>query len=217
MMMISNSNTALCVAAFVLLAVGIDGCTQRDQTDSKSTSAPASQPIATQPAAAQPAVTAAAQPAATAAADANAQPQNATAVAAATSSAAVASTDGDQAGTKFVVNSLARGSDVLTLKFSLVNDSTDLLQVGNRFGGSGYINNYRDVSGIHLIDTVSKKKYFPLADTEKNCVCSHDVADITPNNRATLWVKFPAPPASVTKISVEAPHFIPLDNVPITQ
>lgn len=215
-MTISKSISAACVAASVLLAAGTGGCTQRqqtDSTDSKSTAAAVSQPVATQAAAAQPAVTAAAA-AATTAADAGTQPQT---TAAAAASSGVASTDGDQAGTKFVVESLARGSDVLTLKFSLVNNATDGLQVGGRFGGSGYTNNYRDVSGIHLIDTISKKKYFPLADTEKNCVCSHDVADITPNNRATLWVKFPAPPASVTKISVEAPHFIPLDNVPITQ
>jgi hypothetical protein len=203
--MMSKSNAAIRVATFALLTVALGACTQNKQSDAQSTTAPAAQ-------------TAAAQPAASAAADANAQPQSATTVAASTPNAAVASTDGDQAGTKFVVNSLARGSDVLTLKFTLVNGSAALLETGgNRFAGSGYTNSFRDMSGIHLMDTVSKKKYFPLADTEKNCVCSHDVNDVAPNSQTALWVKFPAPPAGVTKITVEAPHFIPLDNVPITQ
>jgi hypothetical protein len=212
--MISKSNSAVWVASFALLAVAIGGCTKSEQATSQSTAAPASQPVATQ---AVVTATAAAQPAATAAVAANAQPQSATAVAAAAPNGGVANSDGDQAGTKFVVNSLARGSDVLTLKFTLVNESAALLQTGGRFGGAGYTNSYRDMSGVHLIDTVSKKKYFPLADTEKNCVCSHDVNDVAANSQTALWVKFPAPPASVMKITVEVPHFIPLDNVPITQ
>jgi|GEM_PF-1558248 len=206
--MTSKSNTAVWLAGFALLAVAIGGCTKSQQNDAQTTAAPVSQPAATQ--------AGAAQPAATVAADANAQPQSATTGAAAPANAAVASADGDQTGTKFEVNSLARGSDVVTLKFSVINDSAATMYTGGKFNASGYSSN-RDVSGIHLIDTVSKKKYFPLADTEKSCVCSHDVPDITANSRVALWVKFPAPPAGVTKITVEAPHFIPLDNVPITQ
>jgi hypothetical protein len=40
---------------------------------------------------------------------------------------------------------------------------------------------------------------------------------MAPNTQDALWVKFPAPPPSVTKISVNIPHFIPLDDVPISQ
>jgi len=212
--MTSKSNTAVWLGGFALLAMAIGGCTKQQQTDSQTTAAPVSQPAATAPAAAPPA---AAQPAATAAADANAQPQSAATGAAAPATAVVASADGDQTGTKFEVNSLVRGSDVVTLKFSVVNDAAANLVTFGKFNDTTYHNSYRDVSGIHLIDTVSKKKYFPLSDTDKNCVCSHDVGDIAANSRASLWVKFPAPPAGVAKITVEAPHFIPLDNVPITQ
>jgi hypothetical protein len=73
------------------------------------------------------------------------------------------------------------------------------------------------MSNIHLIDTVSKKKYFPIADTDNNCLCSQDVDDIPPGSQTEIWVKFPAPPPSVTKIGIEVPHFIPFDDVPITQ
>ena len=165
--------------------------------------APVSQPVATEAAAAP--------------AGATTEPQSATTAAAAATTNAALSTDGDQAGTKFVVNSLTRGSDVVTLKFSLVNGSAAPLPTYGKFRGVDYAGSSRDMSGIHLIDTVSKKKYFPLADTEHMCLCSRDVEDIAPNSQASLWVKFPAPPAAVTKITVEVPHFIPLDNVPITQ
>jgi hypothetical protein len=204
--MTSKRNTAVWLAAFAVLGVAVGGCSKQQQTDSQATAAPVSQTAATQPAAASPA-----------AADANAQPQGTTSGAAAPASAAVASADGDQTGTKFEVNSLVRGSDVVTLKFSVINGAADKLVTFGKFNDTTYNNSYRDVSGIHLIDTVSKKKYFPLSDTDKNCVCSREVADIAANSRASLWVKFPAPPAGVTKITVEAPHFIPLDSVPITQ
>jgi nucleoid-associated protein YgaU len=216
------------IASGLLLAVALSGCTKGSQTDTQTTTAVTTQPIAAPSAAApmskdagQPAATAAAQPAASAAqpaasaaADAATQPQTAASGAAATT-AVVATSDGSQSGTKFVVNSLTRGSDSVTLKFTLVNGSDKLLD-GSKFNGSDY-RGYRSMSGIHLIDTVSKKKYFPVADTDGNCVCSNDVADIPAGSQAALWVKFPAPPASVKKITVEVPHFIPLDDVPIAQ
>jgi hypothetical protein len=200
-------------ACALLLAVPLAGCTQKSQSETKST---ADATAAAAPAAAVPttvaaqATTAAAEPAATAAADAAAQP--ASAPPAAASNPALTS-DGSQAGTKFVVNSLVRGSDTVTLKFTLVNASDKSIP-GDKFNGSGYLG-YRSMSGIHLIDTVSKKKYFPVADTDHNCVCSNDVADIPSNSQTALWVKFPAPPATVKKITIEVPHFIPLDDVPI--
>jgi hypothetical protein len=203
--MTSKSNTTFRVAALALLAVAVGGCTQHQQSDAQSTAAPAASAAAS--AAAQPtavavqATTLAAQPAA-----------STTGVA----MASLASSDGDQAGTKVVVNSLVRGSDTLTLKFTLVNNSSKVLGTYARFYASPY-QGYRTMSGINLIDTVSKKKYFPIADTENNCICSQDVDDVAPQSQTPLWVKFPAPPPGVTKITVEVPHFIPLDDVPITQ
>jgi hypothetical protein len=203
------------IASGLLLAAPLGGCTKGSQTDTQTSTAATTQPVAAPAAAAAaPASKDAAQPVASAATDATTQPQ-AAATAAAAGTNALATTDGSQAGTKFVLNSLARGSDTVTLKFTLVNGSDKLLET-SKFNGNNY-RGYRSMSGIHLIDTVSKKKYFPVADTDGNCVCSNDVADIAAGSQAALWVKFPAPPATVKKISVEVPHFIPLDDVPIAQ
>jgi hypothetical protein len=197
--MISKSNIAFRVATFALLAVALGGCTQRQASDAQSTAAPVSQPTAAQPAVA------------------TAQPQSATTVAPA-SNAGIANTEGDKPGTKLVLNSLARGSgDTVTLRFTVVNNSDQSLSMYATFHGSGYNGSGYDVSGVNLIDPVAKKKYFPLADTDMICVCSQSVDNIAAKTQTALWVKFPAPPPSVSKITVAVPHFIPLDGVPITQ
>jgi len=197
--MISKSNLAFRVATFALLAAALGGCTKSQQSDAQSTAAPVSQPTAAQPAAA------------------TAQPQSA-ATAAPASNAGIANTEGDKPGTRLVLNSLARGSgDTVTLRFTVVNNSDQSLNMYSTFHGSGYNGSGYDVSGVDLIDPVAKKKYFPLADTDGICVCSQSVDNIATKTQTTLWVKFPAPPPSVTKITVAVPHFIPLDGVPITQ
>ena len=190
--MISKSNIAFRLAMFALLAVALGGCTSQKQSDAQSTAAPVSQPTA-------------------------AQPQSATTVAPA-SNAGLANTEGDKPGTKLVLNSLARGSgDTVTLRFTVVNNSDQSLNMYSTFHGSGYNGSGYDVSGVDLIDPVAKKKYFPLADTDGICVCSQSVDNIATKTQTTLWVKFPAPPPSVTKITVAVPHFVPLDGVPIAQ
>ena len=202
-------NIGVRFTASALLAVALGACSAHPQSGAQATAAPVSQPATAQPAAAT---------AAPAAATFAPLGQAATPTAApAAQDAGVASSDGEKTGTKLVVNSLTRAADTLTLKFTLINNAAVSLGMSGAFQGSGYHGTYRDVSGIDLIDIVSKKKYFPLADTDGNCICSRDMDDIPPNSQAPFWVKYPAPPASTTKISVQVPHFIPLDDVPITQ
>jgi hypothetical protein len=124
--------------------------------------------------------------------------------------------DGEQAGTKVVINDLKRGGSTVMLKFTIYNDSNAELGVGMRFKADGYRENGgRSFSGLHLIDSVSKKKYFVASDSDGNCLCSEHVDDIGPKTQASLWAKFPAPPDNIQKITVEIPHFIPVDDVPI--
>ena len=115
-----------------------------------------------------------------------------------------------------MINSRTRSSDSVTLQFTLINDSSAILGMFYELSGSGYSGGSH-AGGVTLVDTVSKKKYFALADTDKTCICSRDIDNVAPNTQVALWVKFPAPPPSVTKITVDVPHFIPLDDVPISQ
>jgi hypothetical protein len=198
-------------AACLLLAVAAAGCSRQASSDQNAAQATASAAAATAAAAMASAAAAQASVAAAQPTAAPAQPQTAATVAA----AGIASSDGEASGTKVVVTSLERSSDTVTLKLALINDSSSSIDT-HEFSASGY-NGWNTFAGIHLIDTVGKKKYFPLSDSEHNCICSQDVPAIQPHSQANVWAKFPAPPPSVTKIGIEVAHFIPLDNVPISQ
>jgi len=133
----------------------------------------------------------------------------------------VATTDGEKSGVHIAVVDLKRSSgDTLTLRFNLINESADKLELTGWYFGDykGYQNqDIGNLGAITLIDPVGKKKYFVVRDTDKNCVCSNDIKDVNSKSQTALWAKFPAPPADVRKISVLIPHFMPLDDVPISQ
>lgn len=129
--------------------------------------------------------------------------------------AVVASTDGEQTGVRAEVTELKRGSGgTVTLKFTLINDSDQPYRMSDRLGGLSYGNN---VSGVHLVDAANKKKYQVILDTEKKCLCSNGLeTDIAAKSRINVWAKLPAPPEDVQQVSIMIPHFIPMDDVPIS-
>ncbi|MGE5270402.1 MAG: hypothetical protein ACM3JG_12110, partial [Thiohalocapsa sp.] len=73
-----------------------------------------------------------------------------------------------------------------------------------------------EISGVHLIDNLNKKKYLTVRDTNGKCACS-SIKGIDKGAKASLWAKFAAPPENVDKITVVVPDFQPIDNVPITR
>ena len=131
----------------------------------------------------------------------------------------VASTDGELSGTHIDVTELKRGSGgTVSLKFVLTNNGTKQFNMyGHNLGDKDIRSDYKAVGGIHLVDPVNKKKYFVVRDSEQNCMCSREVEDIHPGSKVNLWAKFPAPPPDVTKVTIEVPHFQPMDDVPISQ
>jgi len=189
-------NSAKCAFAVVVTVLAV-ACTK---TETATTTTTATQP---QPAAPPPATTSSASAAPA--------PQPAT-------GGALATTDGEKSGTRIDITELKRTSGgTLNLKFVLVNNTGKELAVNDHWLGDSSISkgSYRDVSGIHLIDPVNKKKYFAVTDAEKNCVCSSSIGDVKEGSQVSLWAKFPAPPADVQKVTIEIPHFQPIDDVPI--
>ena len=132
--------------------------------------------------------------------------------------AVLASADGETAGLRVEVTELKRGSgDTVNLKFVLINDSDKKLTLSGSYLGAGTGPDYKSVGGVHLVDPAGKKKYLVVRDAEQKCLCSTDIPDAGSNTRTNFWAKFPAPPADVQKVSVVIPHFIPMDDVPISQ
>lgn len=145
-------------------------------------------------------------------------PASAPAPAAAPVSAAtpLAATDGDIPGIRVAVNGLSRTSSAVTLKFTIYNDTDAEFEISGKFDEPPY-KGYRNFGGVHLVDTASKKKYFAVADSDDKCLCSDDVPAIAKKSSVALWVKYPPIPDDVQKITVQVPHFIPMDDVPITR
>jgi hypothetical protein len=122
---------------------------------------------------------------------------------------ALASTEGEAPGITLAVQELKRSSTGVTLKIMYINrtpkDVDMVWLAGNR-----------DLSAIHLLDMRDKKKYFVVKDSEGHCVCSAGFS-LGPEAQLPLWAKFPPVPEDVQKITVEAPHFPPLEDVPISE
>ena len=169
-----------------------------------------SAPPATSTAAQQPASTPSAPPAS--APTASSPPP----VPSAASNLPAAPVDGDLPGVKIALNELKRTSTTVTLKFTVYNTSDKEFQTQGIFDGDEF-HRFRHVGAIHLIDAESKKKYFVVTDSDGQCLCSRDISNIGPGSQITLWAKFPAPPNDVRKITVEIPHFVPIEDVAIVQ
>jgi hypothetical protein len=188
-----STRSCLPMAAF-LLPLAFSGCSQNPPTAPEKSSAVATPPAATPattPAVATPATTPAAP-------------------------AALATIDSDLPGLKTAINDLKRTSSTLTLKFTVFNNSDTKFNPQGVFDGDSY-HRYRHLGGVHLIDGVSKKKYFVVTDSDGSFLSSNDISDIPPKSQITVWAKFPAPPDEVQKITVEIPHFMPVEDVPITR
>lgn len=119
--------------------------------------------------------------------------------------------EGERAGTKVVVRDLKRDDGgTVTLRFRVVSDSETPAQLYQLLGG------YLD-SKVHLMDATGKKKYLVVKDTSGKCECAELRGSVTKDAPVNLWAKFPAPPATVQKITVVIGGFEPIESIPITE
>ena len=126
----------------------------------------------------------------------------------------IAATDGEMPGANIKVQELKAASGAMTLKIVLENNSDKAVSLYELMTSSeGY-----SVDGIYLLDVTGKKKYLVVRDADGHCLCSRAIThEMAPNSSAAYWAKFPLPPDSVQKIGIVVPHFIPMDDVPISR
>lgn len=129
----------------------------------------------------------------------------------------IATTDGEAPGTSLQVQEFKVSNGTVMMKFTIANDAAAAFKTYLLRNQDIAKNDNNAVSGIYLIDAANKKKYFVVVDTDGHCICSREVDEIPSKGSANLWAKFPAPPDSVTKIGVVVPHFVPMDDVPLTR
>jgi hypothetical protein len=53
--------------------------------------------------------------------------------------------------------------------------------------------------------------------TSGKCECTEIRGNVTKDGPVNLWAKFPAPPATVQKITVVVSGFEPIESVPLTE
>jgi hypothetical protein len=136
-----------------------------------------------------------------------------------TASGVIATADGETPGVRVEVLELKRVSGgTLNLRFVMINESDKKVGFGYSFADRDHEGiDFNSVGGVHLVDAAGKKKYLVIRDSEKKCVCSQKLDEVKPQSRINLWAKLPAPPDNVEKISIVIPHFMPMDDVPISR
>lgn len=142
------------------------------------------------------------------------------AAAPASTAAVIATADGETDGIKAEILELKRDSGgTVTLKFALVNNSKQDVGFGYDFGDDAnfHITDFSSVGGVSLVDTVNKKKYMVARDSENHCLCSRGLSGVDRGTRKNLYAQFPAPPDDVQKINVTIPHFLPVNDVPVSR
>lgn len=134
----------------------------------------------------------------------------------------------DLPGITLAINQLRRSDpNTLTLIFTIANKGDKAFNFDWTWGEAGFVEVGNaltfDVSGVYLVDTGGKKKYLVLRDTNKQCLCTTgilhsgtELKGVETGQETTMFAKFPAPPASVTRLTVSVPHFPALDNVPLS-
>ncbi|WP_431952079.1 hypothetical protein [Actinacidiphila sp. bgisy167] len=65
------------------------------------------------------------------------------------------------------------------------------------------------VAGAVLVDSVGKKRYYVLRDTEGKCLCTMGLTLIKPGETRPLFAQFPAPPESTTEVEFQLPTMPP--------
>jgi hypothetical protein len=120
--------------------------------------------------------------------------------------------DPTSSGGSIEIHSLTRDSEQLvTLRFSLVNEGTDSVDVANRFGGVGS----RSMEGVYLVDPDGLKKYLTVLDGDDRCLCSTNLFNVESGERLDLFATFAAPPPAVTSLTVVVPSFEPANGIPV--
>ena len=107
----------------------------------------------------------------------------------------------DRPGLREQVVQLTRSAgDTVTLQLEFENVTDHDLQSPN-------------MGEAKLDDPIQRKEYLVLT-VERRPLSTSSVT-VPAHSRVVLWAKFPAPPPMISSISVAAPDFAPIDDVPL--
>jgi hypothetical protein len=101
----------------------------------------------------------------------------------------------------------------LLLKWRLVRAAAAGGGLASNSGQAIYHNwNWSDV---YFTDAAENKKYSGLKDTSGNWLAQGDAKNYKPGDQQAMWMKFPAPPETSTRVTFVFPGFAPFEDVPV--
>ncbi|MFI0984267.1 hypothetical protein [Streptomyces exfoliatus] len=108
------------------------------------------------------------------------------------------SADRDQGGFLTVKGRLKNTSGSAgIIPAQMSGDETEIVKHGNSLGGAT------------LVDSVAKKRYYVLRDTDGRPLTTSALDSLGPGKSTAVFMQFPAPPASTTEVSFQLPTFEP--------
>ncbi|MCX4826267.1 hypothetical protein OG883_42220 [Streptomyces sp. NBC_01142] len=97
---------------------------------------------------------------------------------------------------------------VVTVHGEMRNEGKAALNPDHWTGGNDLsLKNGYSSSGASLADLKGKKRYYPLRDTQGNCLCNRFHTVFQPGDTAPVFVQFPAPPEGTTEVDFAMPTF----------
>lgn len=104
----------------------------------------------------------------------------------------------DKGGFLTVSAKLTNKADALRIiPAQLGGDETEIIKHGNSLGGAT------------LVDSVGKKRYYVLRDTDGRPLTTTDLSSLAPGAWTSVFMQFPAPPPGTTEVSLQLPTFDP--------
>ncbi|QES08106.1 hypothetical protein DEJ44_22470 [Streptomyces venezuelae] len=117
-----------------------------------------------------------------------------------------------QKGLELAVNSAERDAGgFLTVKGRLRNTAEGVVAIPARMSGdeNEVVKHGNSLGGATLVDAVGKKRYYVLRDTDGRPLTTTGLDSLGPGKSTAVFMQFPAPPASVTDVSLQLPTFEP--------
>ena len=129
----------------------------------------------------------------------------------------VQSANSDTPFTVEVISLKANSDGHALLKLALTNNGSGSLDPADQFTtGVGDLSDARTITGVYLVDPVSKQRFNVARTTETRALCSKIDPVLGPGERRTLEAQFPPILPSVKSVYVYFPHTTPIANVLVT-
>jgi hypothetical protein len=117
-----------------------------------------------------------------------------------------------RSGLQLTINSAERDSGgFLTITGKLKNTSDSPAVIPAHISGdeTEILKHGPSLGGATFVDSVGKKRYYVLRDTEGRPLATSDLPSLKAGSEITVFAQFPSPPSTTSEINFQLPTFSP--------